>query len=125
MKFIVRPYYRYDCDSESGFNNGHYLDPMEVEAESEDDAAETALLKFKRENTQVAVWYNDDAVDGLGDFTIAWIVAYNDGDGNEISRAEFESLNENDEIGGYSYRYIDFSADVSEATGDALKGGDK
>lgn len=41
--YTFRPYYAYDCDSEMGFNNGHYLDEVTVSACSELDARGRAM----------------------------------------------------------------------------------
>jgi hypothetical protein len=36
--YTFRPYFAYDCDSQMGFNNGHYLDEVTVTARDEGDA---------------------------------------------------------------------------------------
>lgn len=110
-KYIVRPYYGYDCNSWNGFNNGYYLDEIEVIAENEEAASEQAMSDFIKKNSKIAV-KDDNSLDHLGDYTKAWITSYSNGEG-EITRTEYEELTENDsDLGGYCYQYIDFAADV-------------
>lgn len=110
-KFIVRPYFGHDCDSESGFNNGHYLNGIEVDADTEESAIENVLDGFIRNNIATGTKYEVHGT--FGDNTLYWETCYNDGKGNEITEDEYSTLNENDSTGGYCYQYIDFN-DVSE-----------
>lgn len=103
--YIVRPYYGYDCNSRDGFNNGHYLDELYIDAESEEDAIDKAMTAFKLEDRGILV--TDDPED-LGDTCLAWITCYVDDDGNDVPKTEWENLNESAEVGGYLYQYIDF-----------------
>lgn len=106
--YIIRPYYGYDCNSEMGFNNGNYLDSIEIMAWNEQEAIEKAIA-----------WYVENTYpDGLpeciqrdsffGDNTLYEEFSYNDKDGKEISQAEYQALDESEQ-GGYLYKYIDFT----------------
>jgi hypothetical protein len=44
--YTIRPYFGFDCDSVNGFNNGHYLDEIVVEASSEEEAITLAMDKY-------------------------------------------------------------------------------
>ena len=88
--FIIRPYYGHDCNSVDGFNDGHYLNEVEVDADSEDAAIEQCIAKQKTELGAV------EYLDHIGDFdTVAWITDY---------------IDEVDEDGNreYLYKYVDF-----------------
>lgn len=54
--YRFRPYYAYDCDSATGFNNGHYLDEIVVTAEDSEHARRLALASLAEE-------FNFDTVD--------------------------------------------------------------
>ena len=96
--YIIRPYFGHDCNSVDGFNNGCYLDEVEVTANSEDDAIEQCIAKQKA--SLGAVEY----LDHIGDFdTVAWITDYCDG------VAADDHNNDDDANREYLYEYIDFS----------------
>jgi hypothetical protein len=89
--YIIRPYYAYDCNSVEGFNNGCYLDEIEVEADSEDYAIELCIQKQKTalpKNTE----YLDNIMDDVG---VVWVTKYCEEEDEEGNRE-------------YLYKYIDF-----------------
>lgn len=90
--YIIRPYYGHDCSSVDGFNNGCYLDEIEVEAASEDDAIEQCIFKQMESLPK-----DTEYLDHIGDFdTVAWITDY----------CEVVADDDNRE---YLYKYLDFS----------------
>lgn len=109
--YIVRPYFGHDCNSWDGFNNGHYLDDITVSADSPEDAIEQAMKQFIHDPIASEIIDKPKAeIDGhFGESTIYWEYCYTDGEGNEITEAEFQDLNEDAEVGGYLYQYIDFN----------------
>lgn len=118
--FIVRPYFGHDCDSESGFNNGHYMDEIEVSVSDESDAMDKAMELVKAEFlTDPSEWSNESHMgeDVLySEFGHAWF----DSEGNEYSSEDDLPLDPDTEEPieaeyHYRYQYIDFS-DVKEGT---------
>ncbi len=118
--YIVRPYYGHDCDSEMGFNNGAYLDPIEVEADDEDTAAAKAMDNYIAETYPNGV-PDDVELDGhTGDWTIYRAHSYVDNAGADITAEQYNDLDDDKRDGaGYLYEFLDFSQDVT------LKGNDK
>lgn len=81
--YTIRPYFGYDCNSDQGFNDGRYLDEIEVEAESEDAAIDVAIRMFKAADPTWGTGYDnsqfqDDVL--YREFDHMW----RDSDGNEI-----------------------------------------
>lgn len=113
--YTVRPYFGHDCNSDSGFNNGYYLDDITVVAASEEDAIGRAMQAYITDHPLTT----DQEVDGhFGDGTIYWITCYNDGNGNEISEQAYNDLMDTDpDEGGYLYQYIDFNNVEVESEG--------
>ncbi len=107
VKYIIRPYYGHDCDSTSGFNNGHYLDEIEIDARDEGDAIERAIEIFLSENTSAGNMSRDSY---MGGDHLYLEYAYSDSDGSDITRERYIELNESgDDVGGYLYQYISFA----------------
>lgn len=108
-KYTIRPYYGYDCNSDSGFNNGTYLDTFIVEAESESEAACIAAERYYAEEfterSDVPERCKAEVNGHWGDGTIyyefdhIWYV------GDE----EFHEEPECDAECTYLYKYIDFN----------------
>jgi hypothetical protein len=115
--YTVRPYFGHDCNSWDGFNNGYYLEEMTVKADSEQDAIDKAMhLAIERGLAPM-----EACADTLGDATLYWETCYSDGEGNEVSKEQWLELNEDDsEVGGYLYQYLDFSDVQQVARGVAL-----
>ena len=89
--YIIRPYFGHDCNSVDGFNDGRYLDEIEVLADSEYDAIEQCIAKQKESLPK-----ETEIFDFFGDFdTVAWITDYSDEADEEGNRE-------------YLYKYIDF-----------------
>ncbi len=105
-QFIVRPYYGHDCNSQDGFNNGYYLDEIEVQAENEYEAIEIAQREFCKENE-----INFDSLNSIPADRGAWHFDYM---GEEYLYREFDHQGEDDDQ-TYLYQYIDFT-DVTEVT---------
>lgn len=85
--YIVRPYYGYDCNSWDGFNNGNYLDDIEVVAEDSAEAITKAIEFYIKEFG----WPKGAEIDGwFGEGTIYWVTDVVDSE-------------------NYLYRYIDFN----------------
>ena len=95
--YIIRPYYGYDCNSVDGFNNGCYLDEIEVTANSEDDAIEQCIT-LQKESLPKETEYLD-----FGDFnTVSWVTDYCDGATDDTN------IDDDDDNCEYLYKYIDF-----------------
>jgi hypothetical protein len=109
-KFIVRPYFGYDCDSEMGFNNGCYLNEITVKADNEHAAIEQAMNHIQQTNPSDH-WEEDSH---MGDnylyreFDHVW----RDQEGNEYQDEEAIPAGTETNI-YYRCQYIDFS-DVKE-----------
>ena len=104
-RYKVTPYYGFDCDSKNGFNNGHYLEEITVEAVDEFHASEAAIEKFCR---LTKGFKNQDECEMFqADFGISTITGYYDNDGNELTKEQIEDM-EGDEY-TYRYTYVDFN----------------
>lgn len=112
--YIVRPYFGHDCNSWDGFNNGHYLDAIQVTADSPEEASCLAEDLFRAENPRLVLRESEDSSDLFHD-GLDWVNAYVDSDGNYITYEQWMELNDGDaEVGGYTYQFVNFY-DVTEA----------
>jgi hypothetical protein len=126
-KFIVRPYFGHDCNSDSGFNDGNYLPAIEVDADDESAAITAAMAMFMKDQTAPEGLEIDG---GFGDGTLYWETAhrYVTEDGTEYDDVADIPLGDADtaiepENGNmardfetfYLYRFIDFN-DVTEGS---------
>lgn len=104
-KYIVRPYFGSDCDSENGFNNGYYLDDIEVMANNETTAIEKAMSQYIKNND---IDLEKVEINGyFGDNTIY----------HEYAHKENTETNES----SYLYQYVDFNEIVEGYSNDPIK----
>lgn len=108
--YVVRPYFGHDCNSFDGFNNGNYLDPIEVRADSPEQATVRAMALYRNADADRRCYFRSiDNIYEFGDSSFYFEGPYFDDNSNEISFDQFCDLNENgDDRGGYLYQYIDF-----------------
>ena len=94
--FIIKPYYGHDCNSVDGFNDGYYLDEVEVQAIDEDAAIEQCIAKQK-----VALPKDTEYLD-FDENSVTWITDYCD------AVTEDDNSDDDDDHREYLYKYIDF-----------------
>lgn len=112
--YIIRPYFGYDCSSEAGFNNGNYLEEMEVEAEDEDSAVATAMARYLEEQSTRPA--NLEVDSHFGDGTLYWEHSHTwtAENGAEYSSEDEVPIDPDTEQPAecevsYLYKYIDFN----------------
>lgn len=98
-QYTIRPYFGHDCNSWDGFNNGHYLDEIEVNASNEYEAIELAMSQFEKENANVSKWEKNGF---FGENTFYIEFSHTEGNGNDIDP------NDIDDNSCYLYQYISF-----------------
>lgn len=82
--YIVRPYWGYDCDSVQGFNNGTYLDGIEVQAKDENEAIDKAMDHYIAENEVDTAFVERDG--HFGDGNLYWEGETVDEQGNTVPK---------------------------------------
>lgn len=104
----IRRYYGYDCDSNQGFNNGHYIDEDPIECIDFDDATRLCIQALRKRGH-----HGPYQVDDSDHPSVECITGYFY-DGNEIAKNAYDALgdSERENKAGYSYVYI--SADIEE-----------
>lgn len=102
--FTIRPYHGHDCNSWDGFNNGHYLASIEVNAVDEQSAIDKAMDLFATEHSEMSKWERDS---WFGENTFYHEYAHTDSNGNEIDPETFEGDESN-----YLYQYVSFEIDM-------------
>jgi len=119
VTYSVRPYFGHDCNSYDGFNNGYYLEPIEVVAKDEDQAVVRAMAVYRRTIGNYELLKEKKSHDtdffNNGDQSGFYVeTCFSDDDGNELTEEEWLSQNENDEVGSYSYQYVSFDEVTQE-----------
>ena len=112
-KYLVRPYYGHDCNSWDGFNNGCFIDEIEVTAPDEETAKDLALDQYLSDQTDVDRSLIEKNPSHMGDNTLYTETIHVDADGNGISKDDYD----HDKGHGFLYQYIDFN-EVRESDND-------
>lgn len=96
----IRLYYGYDCNSIMGFNDGTYLDEMEV---TDDHAAMEACKRVLLDRWNIPETEFESMDDGYQITT-----GYFDNDGNKMTMDAWIEANESDDAGSYRYVYVTY-----------------
>lgn len=100
----IRHYYGHDADSVNGFNDGYYIDSGRgIDVADHAEALRTCLaaLHARRDINPAELTEDENG------YTLN--TCYSDENGNEITRAEYDALNEeNDDVGGYRYVFLNY-----------------
>lgn len=124
-KFSVRPFFGHDCNSHDGFNNGCYLEEIEVMAQDETQAIVRAMAVYRKTIGNYQLLKDKKSHDtcffNTGDTSGFYIETYYaDDNGDELTESEWMDQNETEEYGSYSYQYVEFS-EVTEIKSDLKK----
>lgn len=101
----IRRYYGHDCGSDSGFNDGYYLDREPIEVKDEEEAMKLcleSLVELRGEVDEEELEEDDDG------FTLT--TGYYDDSGKSLTREQYQEAEEG--TAGYRYVFVNFTEEA-------------